>query len=366
MRRDQLQLPPTTVARDQSPPPTPARTALDLRAHRRARAAGRRRPHGGRRRAAGRGRVRRRRISFAPGALEGILSGPGDPEEVRAASSASTTRSLRSPRRPARDTRRRIRELFREGRRARQDRRAARPAERRLRRRTPSVSTPSCASIFLRSGHRDEVKYSMALLSGFRRPEDAELFRVVGRHEEFTLYAAVALASVTDDPIAEWLALLAARQGLGAHGARGADPPQPAVRGGARAARARRPRRRQRAGARGRLPARSAPRSPGGGRRAAAGSPGDRRRARRRMGLAVRPGRLRVRGLDGREPPATPPGAAGRSDAARGTVLDLQRYLTADDHRYEPETGADRFPACGLDEQRLARVLALCAEYLAT
>ena len=41
----------------------------------------------------------------------------------------------------------------------------------------------------------------MALLAGFGRREDADLFRVLGRHEEFTLYAAVALAGVSDDPL---------------------------------------------------------------------------------------------------------------------------------------------------------------------
>src|SRR4051794_6838825 len=67
---------------------------------------------------------------------------------------------------------------------------------------------PELHDIFLRSGYRDEVKYAMALMSGFGRREDADLFRVIGRHEEFTLYAAVALATVSDDPFGDWLALL--------------------------------------------------------------------------------------------------------------------------------------------------------------
>ena len=69
--------------------------------------------------------------------------------------------------------------------------------------------------LFLRSGYRDEVKYAMALMSGFGRPEDADLFRVVGRHEEFTVYAAVALATVTGDPLGEWLGLLPHVSGWG-------------------------------------------------------------------------------------------------------------------------------------------------------
>ena len=77
------------------------------------------------------------------------------------------------------------------------------------------AALPRAAELFLRSGYRDEVKYAMALMSGFRRPEDADLFRVVGRHEEFTLYAAVALAPVSDDPLGEWLALLPHVDGWG-------------------------------------------------------------------------------------------------------------------------------------------------------
>ena len=69
--------------------------------------------------------------------------------------------------------------------------------------------------IFLRSGHRDEVKYATAVMSTFGRVEDAELFRVIGRHEEFTLYAAVALGNVVEDPLDEWLGLLPHVSGWG-------------------------------------------------------------------------------------------------------------------------------------------------------
>ena len=58
-------------------------------------------------------------------------------------------------------------------------------------------------------------------MSGFRQPDDADLFRVIGRHEEFTLYAAVALAIVTDDPLGEWLALLPHVQAGGARSSAG-------------------------------------------------------------------------------------------------------------------------------------------------
>ncbi|MDX6598571.1 MAG: hypothetical protein QOE87_2458 [Gaiellales bacterium] len=74
---------------------------------------------------------------------------------------------------------------------------------------------PELHEIFLQSGYRDEVKYAMALMSGFGRREDADLFRIVGRHEEFTLYAAVALATVSDDPLRDWLELLPLVEGWG-------------------------------------------------------------------------------------------------------------------------------------------------------
>lgn len=63
-------------------------------------------------------------------------------------------------------------------------------------------------SIFLRTRHRDELKFAVALLGMFGRAEDAELFRTLARHEEFTLYAAVAVAHVVEDPVPEWLELI--------------------------------------------------------------------------------------------------------------------------------------------------------------
>ena len=75
---------------------------------------------------------------------------------------------------------------------------------------------PELHDIFLRSGYRDEVKYAMALMSGFGRPEDADAASASSRrHEEFTLYAAVALATVSDDPFGDWLALLPQVKGWG-------------------------------------------------------------------------------------------------------------------------------------------------------
>ena len=53
-----------------------------------------------------------------------------------------------------------------------------------------------------------ELKIALPVLGVLGGPEDAELFRTLARHEEFTLYAASALGAVVDDPVAEWLALM--------------------------------------------------------------------------------------------------------------------------------------------------------------
>ena len=146
-------------------------------------------------------------IPFAPGALEGILGGPDDSEFGRAAVEGIYEALVALAADPGTATRRRLAKHFREGYvRGRID-----PLRDRLVESPPKNAEllyPELREIFLRSGHRDEVKFAMALMSGFRRPGDADLFRVIGRHAEFTLYAAVALATVTDDPLAEWLALL--------------------------------------------------------------------------------------------------------------------------------------------------------------
>jgi hypothetical protein len=70
-------------------------------------------------------------------------------------------------------------------------------------------------SLLLESGRREEVKWAVALVGSFGRPEDAEVFRVLARHSEFALYAGVALSNVVDDPIAEWAELLPHAEGWG-------------------------------------------------------------------------------------------------------------------------------------------------------
>ena len=47
---------------------------------------------------------------------------------------------------------------------------------------------------------REPVKFGIAILGLFQNPANAALFQTIGRHEEFTLFAAVALARISDDP----------------------------------------------------------------------------------------------------------------------------------------------------------------------
>lgn len=54
---------------------------------------------------------------------------------------------------------------------------------------------------------RGPVKFGIALLGRGHTDQDRESLRILGRHDEFTLYAAVALANTTDDPDVELLDL---------------------------------------------------------------------------------------------------------------------------------------------------------------
>lgn len=47
---------------------------------------------------------------------------------------------------------------------------------------------------------RETVKFGIALLGLFRRPEDLDLFQALGRHDEFTLFCAVAVGNASEDP----------------------------------------------------------------------------------------------------------------------------------------------------------------------
>jgi hypothetical protein len=153
-------------------------------------------------------------IRFAPGALEGAFVRYAESHDDDAAVERLHSALVALANRPGARTREQVRELFREGDvRVRIDaltsRLSAFPPT------NPATLYDELREIFLKSGHRDEVKYAMALMSTYRRPEDADLFRVIGRREEFTLYAAVALSNVVDDPAREWSELLQHVSGWG-------------------------------------------------------------------------------------------------------------------------------------------------------
>lgn len=47
---------------------------------------------------------------------------------------------------------------------------------------------------------REPVKFGLAILGLYQEPENEPLFQTLGRHEEFTLFCAVALSNVSSDP----------------------------------------------------------------------------------------------------------------------------------------------------------------------
>ena len=54
-------------------------------------------------------------------------------------------------------------------------------------------------SFVTESPDREPVKFGIAILGLFRQPADQELFQTLGRHEEFTLFCAVAIANASED-----------------------------------------------------------------------------------------------------------------------------------------------------------------------
>lgn len=54
-------------------------------------------------------------------------------------------------------------------------------------------------SFVTESPDREPVKFGIALLGLFRQPADMELFQTLGRHDEFTLFCAVAITNASED-----------------------------------------------------------------------------------------------------------------------------------------------------------------------
>jgi hypothetical protein len=154
-------------------------------------------------------------LKWAPGALDGSTwrhfvrseSVEGDVEGMHIALAALSAR-------PGMKTRAAVRKRFRAG----IDREFADGLLERLWSHPPADLDSLYAelrSLLLESGRREEVKWAVAIVGSFGRPEDAGVFRVLARHSEFALYAGVALSNVVDDPIPEWSELLRQAQGWG-------------------------------------------------------------------------------------------------------------------------------------------------------
>ena len=54
-------------------------------------------------------------------------------------------------------------------------------------------------SFVMESPDREPIKMGIAILGLFRQPADQELFQMLGRHDEFTLFCAVAIANASED-----------------------------------------------------------------------------------------------------------------------------------------------------------------------
>ena len=65
------------------------------------------------------------------------------------------------------------------------------------------------------TGRRSEVKFGLAVLGVCGAPDDVPLMQTLGRHDEFTLYAAVAMAGLVEDPVTAWMALARTVHGWG-------------------------------------------------------------------------------------------------------------------------------------------------------
>ncbi|MCD4782305.1 MAG: hypothetical protein K8T10_00590 [Candidatus Eremiobacteraeota bacterium] len=62
-----------------------------------------------------------------------------------------------------------------------------------------------CRYLFFRTGHRGVLKFCVAIMGLYGVKEDTELFESISRHEEFTLYAIIAVMNNTIDTVDAWL-----------------------------------------------------------------------------------------------------------------------------------------------------------------
>jgi hypothetical protein len=153
-------------------------------------------------------------LRWAPGALEGMLTRAGDSETDEELIAELHAALVELADRPGGRSRARARRVFRRA----EPRAHVDAVLTRLHAFPPRDLDRlyrEVRSIVLESGRRDEVKFALAVLGGFAKPDDAEVLRTFARHEEFTRYAAVALAAVVEDAVPEWLELIRHVDGWG-------------------------------------------------------------------------------------------------------------------------------------------------------
>ena len=145
-------------------------------------------------------------LRWAPGALEGAFSRHASPEDDERFVADVHTALVELADRPGGRSRARARGAFRRA----EPRTHVDAVLERLQACPPRNLDrlyTEVRAIAAESGRREEVKFALAVLGVFGQQEDAELLRTFARHEEFTLYAAIALANIVSDPVAEWLEL---------------------------------------------------------------------------------------------------------------------------------------------------------------
>jgi hypothetical protein len=155
-------------------------------------------------------------LRWAAGARDGTSfrygPAPDDPEERVQVTHRALLELADQPGRRARNV---VTELFRTG----AERAVVRELVFRLRDEPPSdpdALYTELRTILIETRNREELKFAIAIVGSYGRAEDADVFRAIARHEEFTFNAAMALAYGAEDFVGEWLALLPDVSGWGA------------------------------------------------------------------------------------------------------------------------------------------------------
>ena len=155
-------------------------------------------------------------LDWAPGALDGATirhPEPGvEPDADRVTQLHAALCRLAD--RPGQGARVEVTRLFYEG----DARRLLGPLLKRLEESPPRNQRrlyDEMRSTALTTGHRNVLKYAMMILAAFGNETDMEFFAAIGRHEEFTFYAALAVSNMLDDTRPTWLDMTRRATGWG-------------------------------------------------------------------------------------------------------------------------------------------------------